>query len=195
MEHCLLLLAQLQLPITVLSRHSSHLQLAQSLNARLAAEPGPEGKGRCPGGLRNPAEAVNASATLAAAEIPGAPIQAIAEPPPWQGPLLALQRLMALHPRQRLLLCPVDMPDLTKEVLGALIAAAATAPQRIHLAHDGQRLQPLLGIYPSSAALRQQLESCLAAGERRLQGWLADQPYQAVALDPRALRNVNRPED
>jgi hypothetical protein len=31
-------------------------------------------------------------------------------------------------------------------------------------------------------------------GERRLQGWLATQAIQPVALDPRAIRNVNRPE-
>jgi hypothetical protein len=30
-------------------------------------------------------------------------------------------------------------------------------------------------------------------GERRLQGWLADLPCQVVPLDPRAIRNQNRP--
>ena len=31
-------------------------------------------------------------------------------------------------------------------------------------------------------------------GERRLQSWLVELPYQVVPLDPRAIRNVNRPE-
>jgi hypothetical protein len=31
-------------------------------------------------------------------------------------------------------------------------------------------------------------------GERRLQSWLVELPYQAVPLHPRAIRNVNRPE-
>jgi molybdopterin-guanine dinucleotide biosynthesis protein A len=78
--------------------------------------------------------------------------------------------------------------------LETLLAAAAMEPGAIHLAHDGQRLQPLLGLYPSSAAVRTQLAAAVGQGERRLQGWLAAWPWRPVALDPRAIRNVNRPE-
>ena len=118
---------------------------------------------------------------------------AVAEPPPWEGPLLALQRLMEQFPEQRLLLCPVDMPALTTEVLQQLLAAAASEPSVIHLAHDGQRLQPLLGIYPSDGHHRTRLTAAVANGERRLQSWLADEDYRRVLLDGGALRNVNRP--
>jgi len=118
---------------------------------------------------------------------------AVAEPPPWEGPLLALQRLMERFPQQRLLLCPVDMPDLTTEVLQQLLAAAASEPSVIHLAHDGQRLQPLLGIYPSDAHHRAHLTDAVAGGERRLQSWLAAQDCRLVELDGWALRNLNRP--
>jgi len=129
---------------------------------------------------------------LAAAPLP---ITAVPEPPPWEGPLLALHRLMALHPDRLLLLCPVDMPALTPAVLRKLLEAASAEPAVIHLAHDGRRLQPLLGIYPSTAAIRSSLASAVAAGERRLQSWLETQPSRSVALDPGALRNVNRPEE
>ena len=125
-----------------------------------------------------------------------ASLTAVAEPPPWEGPLLALHRLLELHPHQRLLLCPVDMPALTTGVLQQLLAAAAQDPGAIHLAHDGERLQPLLGIYPSAGDHRASLSSHIAAGERRLQGWLgsAGLPIAQVRLDAEALRNVNRPE-
>jgi molybdopterin-guanine dinucleotide biosynthesis protein A len=152
LERTLLLLGQLDAPITLLSRHPAHLALAP------------------------------------------APITALAEPPPWEGPLLALHRLMQRHPGERLLLCPVDMPDLSLEVLQTLLAAAAASPTRLHLAHDGERLQPLLGLYPSSAAIRAHLAGTVERGERRLQSWLATLPARAVPLDPRAIRNVNRPE-
>lgn len=167
LERSLTLLAQLERPITLLSRHPGHLELAQNLNLGATAT----GSGR-----------------------PG-PISAIAEPAPWEGPLLALHRLMLLHPDQRLLLCPVDMPELSLAVLGQLVAAAAQEPEGLHLAHDGLRLQPLLGVYPSSIALRQDLTNRLDAGERRLQSWLGAHPFHPVPLDPRALRNVNRPAD
>lgn len=156
LERSLRLLAQLEVPITLLSRHPAHLELAQQ------------------------------------------PITALAEPPPWEGPLLALHRLMQQHPDQRLLLCPVDMPELTLTALHALLAAADDAgavesATRLQLAHDGERLQPLLGLYPSSDPIRIHLAAAVARGERRLQSWLAAQAVQPVALDPCAIRNVNRP--
>jgi molybdopterin-guanine dinucleotide biosynthesis protein A len=150
LERTLLLLARLNAPITLLSRHPAHLELGNSF-----------------------------------------PITALAEPPPWEGPLLALHRLMEQHPEQILLLCPVDMPDLSLGALQALLAAAD--PTRLQLAHDGERLQPLLGLYPSSAPIRAHLAAAVQRGERRLQSWLVELPYQAVPLDPRAIRNVNRP--
>ena len=163
LERTLILLGQLGAPITLLSRHPAHLQLAHGLHT------GPAGS-----------------------------ITALAEPPPWEGPLLALHRLMQRHPDEHLLLCPVDMPDLGLPALLGLLAAAAddgTAerPTRLHLAHDGERLQPLLGLYPSSTPIRSQLAAAVDRGERRLQGWLATQAIQRVPLDPRAIRNVNRP--
>jgi molybdopterin-guanine dinucleotide biosynthesis protein A len=159
LERSLLLLAQLNAPITLLSRHAAHLELAQDLNSHQAIS-----------------------------------FTALAEPPPWQGPLLALHRLMQQHPNERLLLCPVDMPALTLAALHALLAAAAESPTRLHLAHDGERLQPLLGLYPSTLPIRAHLAAAVKRGERRLQSWLASQPCQAVPLDPGAIRNVNRPE-
>ena len=162
LERTLRLLAQLDAPITLLSRHGAHLELAQALQAELKPR--------------------------------GVALELIAEPPPWEGPLLALHRLMQQHPNERLLLCPVDMPDLSLAALQALLAGAATgSPIRLQLAHDGERLQPLLGLYPSSAPIRAHLAAAVQRGERRLQSWLATLPYQTVPLDPRAIRNVNRP--
>ncbi|MCP9930673.1 molybdenum cofactor guanylyltransferase [Cyanobium sp. AMD-g] len=127
----------------------------------------------------------------------GHPISLLAEPPPREGPLLALERLMAHHPGQGLLLCPVDMPWLEAAALEALLEATAAAPgpAPIHLAHDGQRLQPLLGVYPAHAARRQRLRAFTAAGGRRLQDWLAEEVVVPVPLPPEGLRNANRPDD
>jgi len=127
------------------------------------------------------------------------PLTALAEPPPRQGPLRALARLMALHPGERLLLCPVDMPWLDAATLAALLAAAsdtaATASDTITLAHDGTRLQPLLGLYPATAARRQRLAAHLAGGGLALQGWLAEETWRPLPLPAAPLRNANRPAD
>ena len=129
----------------------------------------------------------------------GRPIMVLEEPPPREGPLLALERLMAHHPAQDLLLCPVDMPWLEASALEALLAAAAVqAPPgaaAIHLAHDGRRLQPLLGHYPAHPGLRRRLGAFTAAGGRRLQDWLAGEVVVPVPLPAAGLRNANRPDD
>ena len=119
------------------------------------------------------------------------PITALAEPAPWEGPLLALHRLMQQHPNERLLLCPVDMPKLNLAALQTLVAKPNHSI--IQLAHDGERLQPLLGLYPSAPAIRSQLTAAIGEGERRLQRWLATQCYEVVPLDPQTICNVNQP--
>ena len=157
LEHSLRRLAQLEAPITLLSRWQQHLEQAQAL------------------------------------ALPQ--LEAIAEPPPWEGPLMALNRLMTGHPETQLLLCPVDMPDLTLAALIDLVAAGAASPEQIHLAHDGSRGQPLLGLYPATADVRQSLSDTITRGERKLQVWLASQTCQHVLLPAEALRNVNHPSE
>jgi len=167
LEFSLAQLAALPLPITLVSHHGSHHALARPLRDGL-----------------------------------GSAISVLEEPPPREGPLLALDRLMQRHPDEDLLLCPVDMPWLETAALEALVAAATTAaatipaaPTAIHLAHDGRRLQPLLGVYPAHASRRQGLRAFTAAGGRRLQDWLAGQEVVALPLPPAGLRNANRPDD
>ncbi len=157
LERSLRLLAELDAPITLLSRWPQHLALATAL------------------------------------ELPQ--LQALEEPAPWEGPLLALHRLMGLLPNQRLLLCPVDMPALNSDVLQDLSQAAEAEPEAIHLAHDGTRCQPLLGVYPSDAASRRSLASAIATGERRLQTWLSAARCRSVSLDATAIRNVNSADE
>jgi molybdopterin-guanine dinucleotide biosynthesis protein A len=196
LERTLSLLLELDIPVTLLSRHPRHLQLARAMASRHTLQPGLApmvGADSAAAGFFPTAPRPEQAQAM---PFPGsAPrLIAVSEPPPWQGPLLALHRLMQGHPDERLLLCPVDMPWLTPETLQTLLRAAADQPQRIHLAHDGERLQPLLGVYPSQVAQRDALRAAIEAGERRLQGWLASQCCREVRLDRLSLRNVNQPE-
>ena len=157
LEHTLQLLAELDAPITLLSRWPQHLAQAEAL------------------------------------ALPQ--LEAVTELPPWEGPLLALHRLMEWHPDARLLLAPVDMPHLNAAALHTLLAAAAMAPLRIHLAHDGARSQPLLGVYPSQAPIHRALAEAVSSGERRLLRWLDGQPCNHVHLPAATIRNVNSPAE
>jgi len=173
LERSLALLAELGAPVTLLSRHRAHGALA-----RAWADRSLDRVGAC------------------SSDEPGAPaLEVLQEPAPWQGPLLALARLMERYPDEGLLLCPVDMPWLDIATLTDLRAAATADPARIHTAHDGSRLQPLLGLYPADGQHRRSLASFTAAGGRSLQRWLAAVGHTPVPLPAGPLRNANRPED
>ena len=134
-----------------------------------------------------------ASSHQAALAVQGVCLEIVAEPAPWEGPLLALNRLMQMHPDQRLLLCAVDMPQLNCKVLKRLIAEAK--PAGLYLAHNGNLPQPLLGVYYSDANRRTHLNKIVMAGERSLNGWLNQLAHKTVSLDQAALLNVNQKTD
>ena len=159
LERQVRLLASLGEPVTLLTRHGSHLALADRL-----AEQG----------------------ILV--------LQPIREPQPQRGPLLALQSLLECYPDARILLCPVDMPWLQPAALAQLLEAGGQT-EAIALAHDGERTQPLLGLYPATVAIRSRLACFTEAGGLGLQRWLARETLQLVRLPAEQLRNCNYPED
>jgi molybdopterin-guanine dinucleotide biosynthesis protein A len=133
-------------------------------------------------------------ATRLGGDLPVA-LQVLKEPPPREGPLTALHRGMKHHRGERLLLCAVDMPWLEGTALEDLISASASAPLRIHLPCDGQRLHPLPGLYPGDERHRRSLGQTLARGERGLLDWAQTMDLQPVPLPACQLANANRPAD
>ena len=119
----------------------------------------------------------------------------ILEPAPAQGPLHALPLILPRGSESALLVAPVDMPQLNRCTLEALIAQWRHSPCQAAVAHDGERLQPLLGIYPGGSEQRTGLAEVLASGERRWQAWLATIPHQAVVLPAQPLINANTPAE
>tara|TARA_Y100000813_G_C24041986_1_gene295031 strand:- start:6 stop:539 length:534 start_codon:yes stop_codon:yes gene_type:complete len=115
----------------------------------------------------------------------------VLEPPPWKGPLQALARVLPSRPGEALLVLPVDMPRLRTAVVQQLIAAWNHAPEQAAVAHDGQRLQPLLAVIPSGSPFRSCLDQQLQRGELRWMDWLTRVPHQMVRLPAEALMNAN----
>ena len=100
------------------------------------------------------------------------------EQPAGLGPLHALGQLVAAEPQQEAwLVVPVDMPLLSAAVLKRLIQVWELDPHQAAVAADGQRLQPLLGIYPSSDVFTASLRQQLSEGDRRWMHWLERIPY------------------
>ncbi len=124
---------------------------------------------------------------------PGCSVQL--ELPPWNGPLQALAKVLSPMPGEAMLVLPVDMPRLRTNVIQQLIAAWNRAPEQAAVAHDGQRLQPLLAVIPSGAPFRSCLDQQLQRGELRWIDWLTRVPHQTVRLPAEALLNANCPAD
>ena len=117
------------------------------------------------------------------------------EPPPWNGPLQALAKAVAVSiPGRPCWCCRWTCPVCTA-VVRQLIAAWKRAPEQAAVAHDGQRLQPLLAVIPSGSPFRSCLDQQLQRGELRWMDWLTCVPHQAVRLPAEALVNANCPAD
>ena len=123
-------------------------------------------------------------------------VELLAEQPAGLGPLHALGQLVEAEPQQEAwLVVPVDMPLLTSAVLNRLIQAWELDPCQASVADDGQRLQPLLGIYPTSEVFAASLHEQLSEGDRRWMHWLERIPYRSVQFPADQLRNFNGHSD
>ena len=122
-------------------------------------------------------------------------VTVLLEPAPWAGPLQALARVLPVVPDEAVLVLPVDMPCLTTEALQRLVEAWQDQPDRVAVAHDGQRLQPLLAVVPAGPPFQTALLAQVQAGRYRWLEWLQRVPHQAVSLPPSAMVNANCPED
>ena len=122
-------------------------------------------------------------------------VQVLHEPAPWHGPLQALARVLPSSSAEALLVLPVDMPLLKTPVMRLLIGAWRQQPERMAVAHDGERLQPLLAVIPGGDPFVSALADQLAAEQWSWLHWLELVPHQPVQLPAAALLNANRPED
>ena len=113
---------------------------------------------------------------------------------PGAGPLHAIAPVFPADQQQALLIAPVDMPELQADGLRHLISSWQQQPTAAAVAHDGKRLQPLLGIYPGGSKQHHSMLETLAAGHNSWMAWLGQIPYRAVSLPPGQLRNCNRPQ-
>jgi len=119
----------------------------------------------------------------------------IREAPPWQGPLLALHRLMEVLPGEDLLLVAVDMPGLTLSGLKTLMDAPrhvhdpTQAHARVHIAGAAGRCHPMPGRYP--ALSRASIKRALDRGERSLLAWIRQEQFTVHPFPTEELINLN----
>ena len=93
-----------------------------------------------------------------------------------------------------LLVAACDMPMINQEVVNILIDKYQNDP-RITVVKSGERLHPLLGIYPKTVL--DQAEELIADGCYKMMCLLEKAGYQVVELESESsvVQNVNTPEE
>ncbi|WP_207061398.1 molybdenum cofactor guanylyltransferase MobA [Motiliproteus sp. SC1-56] len=109
----------------------------------------------------------------------------------YQGPLAGMATGLDSSPSEWLLVVPCDTPFLPTDLAGRLLQAATEDGSEIAVAHDGERLQPVICLL--HRALQESLERFLADGGRKIDRWFAEHRVSRVDFSdqPDAFININ----
>lgn len=113
----------------------------------------------------------------------------------YQGPLAGFASGMQAAATSYIVTVPCDGPLLANDLVRRLCTALTRDGAEIAVAHDGDRLQPVYALIPTS--LQPSLEAFLATGNRKIDQWYA---CHTIALadfsdSPGTFRNINTPQD
>lgn len=113
----------------------------------------------------------------------------------FQGPLAGIHAALLHISTPLALVVPTDAPLLPSNLLAHLAESAAINAALDHpvLAHDGEREQPLFGIFPK--CLAGELQRFLENDQRRLMQWCRQQGAEWVdfSAQKEAFANMNSP--
>lgn len=111
----------------------------------------------------------------------------------FQGPLAGIHAALQSIDTPLALIVPTDAPLLPMDLLTSLSSRAIVNATLDHpiLSFDGEREQPLFGIYPKSLATA--LQQYLANGQRRLMQWCNDHHAEWIDMSDKkaAFANMN----
>lgn len=109
----------------------------------------------------------------------------------FQGPLAGMASGLRHCPTPWMLVIPCDSPQLPLDLANRLYQAVNTEQSELAVAHDGQRLQPVVALLHRS--LLPSLEAFLAGGDRKIDLWYTQHKMSRVDFSdqPEAFLNIN----
>jgi molybdenum cofactor guanylyltransferase len=112
----------------------------------------------------------------------------------YQGPLAGFSAAMKAASTPWILTVPCDGPWMPPDLLARMALALSEQGAELAVAHDGERLQPVYALLPSS--LLDSLTAFLQAGDRKIDLWYAQHRMAKADFSDCAetFRNVNTPE-
>ncbi len=113
----------------------------------------------------------------------------------FDGPLAGLLSAMLASASPYVLTVPCDTPRLTGTLLQRLVDRLAMSDASIAVAHDGERLHPVVML--AETRLADDLQAYLDAGERKVEHWIRRHCWVSVDFSDAAdaLANINTPDD
>jgi molybdopterin-guanine dinucleotide biosynthesis protein A len=137
---------------------------------------------------------INANRNLEAYQALGFPVIQDASDH-FDGPLAGLLSAMRATATTYILTVPCDAPLLTGALLKRLVESLLMSDAAIAVAHDGDRLHPVVML--AETRLADDLQAYLDAGQRKVEQWVRRQRWVSVDFSdvPRALVNINAPDD
>lgn len=109
----------------------------------------------------------------------------------FDGPLAGVLSAMRSAKTAYVMVVPCDSPGLTAELLTRLLVALGAAGTAIAVAHDGQRVHPVVML--AELRLADDLEAYLKRGKRRVDAWVRMHAWAAADFSdcPEVLLNIN----
>ena len=113
----------------------------------------------------------------------------------FDGPLTGLLSAMRAAATPYVLTVPCDTPRLTATLLQRLVDRLPGSDAAIAVAHDGERLHPVVML--AETRLADDLQTYLDAGERKVEHWIRRHRWVSVDFSDaaEALANINTPDD
>jgi len=112
----------------------------------------------------------------------------------FQGPLAGFISALRSATTSHIVTLPCDGPFISGDLVERLVAAISTAGAEIAVAHDGDRMQPVYSLIPTS--LSDSLAAFLDTGERKIDRWYSQHEVALADFSdcPESFRNINTAE-
>ncbi|TVP87184.1 MAG: molybdenum cofactor guanylyltransferase [Thioalkalivibrio sp.] len=113
----------------------------------------------------------------------------------YSGPLAGMLSALLVVRQPWLAVVPCDSPLLPGELVERLLSSALAGSAELAVAHDGERLQPVIALLHHS--LLTPLRAFVQGGGRKIDTWYAQHRMVTTDLSdhPEAFVNINTPED
>lgn len=113
----------------------------------------------------------------------------------FEGPLTGLMRALTHSGDAPVLVVPCDAPFLSARLASRLLESYVETKTSAVIPHDGDRLQPLFGLY--SPAVVTSLREYLASGQRKVETWVTALPHAVVDFsnERESFMNINTVSD